>query len=324
MKPKIEAAGAAFSPCSDRFVVEGYRDGLSFERQIEELSKVDGLTGLPIMYPMDNKNVNDLRQLMRNYNKVIGTVCPDTYTQRKWKNGTLANRDPQARKESIKMIKESMDLCHDVNGADILLWLAHDGYDYPFEDNYAIRWNYLVEGLKEVASYRPDVKVTIEYKAKEPRTHQYISDAGKSLLLCQEVGMDNLGIVCDFGHSIFAGENPAEAIELIARYNRLFHIHMNDNYRSWDDDLLVGSVHFWETLEFFYVLNKIGYDGWYVVDIWPSRIDGIKSLTESVKRIQAFDLLAKELPWKTIQMMQAENRTMDLMELLRERTTRML
>ena len=324
MKAKIEAAGVAFSPCSDRFVTEGYRDGISLEKQLEELSKIDGLTGIPFLYPLNIKNASELKNLMRNYDKVVGTICPDTYVQRKWKNGSLACRDPKIRQETIKMIKESMDLCYEVNGADILLWFGHDGYDYPFEDDYQTRWNYLVEGLTEVAHYRSDVKLTIEYKAKEPRTHQYVSDVGKSLLLCQEVGCDNLGLVVDFGHSICAGENPAEAIDLAARYNRLFHIHMNDNYRTWDDDLLVGSVHFWETLEFFYVLNKIGYDGWYVIDIWPSRIDGIKALKESVKRIQAFSDLAESLPRDIISQLQADNKTMDIMELLREKTTRLI
>lgn len=321
---KIETAGVAFSPCSDRFVFEGYREQMPIERIFEELGKIDGISGIPYLYPLDIKNAEEIEKFRKITGKPVGTICPDTYIQRKWKNGTLASRDPKIRKEAVKIIKESMDLCYEVNGADILLWLAHDGYDYPFEDDYITRWEYLVEGLKEVASHRSDVKVTIEYKSKEPRTHQYISDAGKSLLLCQEVGCDNLGIVIDFGHSIFAGENPAEVVDLVSRYNKLFHIHMNDNYRSWDDDLLIGSVHFWETLEFFYRLNKVNYDGWYVIDIWPSRVDGIKALSESIKRIKYFDKLAKQLPKDQIKQMQDENRTMDIMELLREKTTNLI
>ncbi len=103
----------------------------------------------------------------------------------------------------------------------------------------------MVEGLREAASYRRDVNLTIEYKTKEPRTYQYISNAAKSLLLCEEIGATNLGVVLDLGHSLFAGENPAESVALLERYKRLFHVHLNDNYRSWDDDLLLGSVHFW-------------------------------------------------------------------------------
>jgi len=315
---KIEAAGAGFSPCGDRFVPEGYRAGLDFEGQIEQLARIEGLTGFPLMYPLDYTTPSRVRELMKKYNLPIGTVCPDTYTKAEWKDGTLGSRDASTRKKIIKIIKESMDFCNDINGADILLWLAHDGYDYAFEDDYRTRWDYIVDGLREVTAYRSDVKVTIEYKAKEPRIHQYISDAGKSLLICEEINRPNLGVVLDLGHSLQAGGNPAESVALLDRYKRLFHVHLNDNYRSWDDDLLLGSVHFWETLEFFYWLNKIGYDGWYVIDIWPARVDGLKALQESVRRTGYFMELAKSLPYEEIKKLQDENKTVDILELVRE------
>jgi sugar phosphate isomerase/epimerase len=315
---KIEASGASFSSCSDRFVVSGYRRGLTPLEQLDELAKIEGLTGIPVMYPLEFENTNIIKGKLNNIGKKVGTIAPDTYIDPIWKDGSLTSRNPEIRKRMITLIKESMDLCHELDGADVLLWLAHDGYDYPFEDDYNLRWGYLLDGLAEAASYRKDVKVTIEYKAKEPRTHQYISDVGKSLLICEELKLSNLGIVVDIGHSLFGGENPAEAVELAARYNRLFHIHMNDNYRSWDDDLLVGSVHFWETLEFFYALNKIGYDGWFTIDIWPSRVDGFKALQESVTRVKMFDKMAKKLPYNEIKQLQRENKTMDIMTILRE------
>lgn len=315
---KIEAAGAGFSPCGDRFVPGGYRVGLDFEGQVEQLSKIEGLTGLPLMYPLDYTSTSRLKELVKKYNLQIGTICPDTYAKAEWKDGSLASRDASVRKKIIKTIKESMDFCNDFNGDDILLWLAHDGYDYAFEDDYRVRWDYIIDGLREVSSYRKDVRVTIEYKAKEPRIHQYVSNAGKSLLICEEINNPNLGVVLDIGHSLQAGENPAESVALLDRYKRLFHIHLNDNYRSWDDDLLLGSVHFWETLEFFYWLDRVGYDGWYVIDIWPARIDGFKALQESVRRTQQLMQLAKSLPYDQLKKMQDDNATMDIMELLRK------
>lgn len=315
---KIEASGESFSACSDRFVVSGYRRGMSPMEQLDQLAGIDGLTGIPVMYPLEFESADIIRNKLAQMGKKVGTVAPDTYIDPVWKDGSLTCRDPEIRKKMIGMIKESMDLCHELDGSDVLLWLAHDGYDYPFEDDYSVRWGYLLEGLAEVASYRKDVNVTIEYKSKEPRTHQYISDVGKSLLICEELKLPNLGVVVDIGHSLFGGENPAEAVSLAARYERLFHVHMNDNYRSWDDDLLVGGVHFWETLEFFYVLDKIGYDGWFTIDIWPSRVDGFKALQESVTRVEMFAEMARKLPHAEIKQLQDENRTMDIMELLRK------
>jgi xylose isomerase len=319
---KIEASGASFSACSDRFVTTGYRRSMNPMEQLDELARIEGLIGIPVMYPLQFDNASIIRDRMVKMGKKVGTVAPDTYIDPLWKDGSLTCRNPKIRKKMIQLIKESMDLCHELDGSDVLLWMAHDGYDYPFEDDYNMRWGYLLEGLAEVASYRRDVKVAIEYKAKEPRTHQYISDIGKSLLICEELKLPNLGIVVDIGHSLFGGENPAEAVALAARYNRLFHVHMNDNYRSWDDDLLVGGVHFWETLEFFYVLNKIGYDGWVTIDIWPSRVDGFKALQESIRRVEMFAEMARKLPLEEIKRLQDENQTMDIMEILRKKCIR--
>jgi sugar phosphate isomerase/epimerase len=315
----IEASGASFSSCSDRFVVSGYRRGLTPLEQLEELEKIQGLTGIPIMYPLEFESTEFIKEKLKKMNKKAGTIAPDTYIDPIWKNGSLTSNNPKIRKKMIELIKESMDLCYELEGADVLLWLAHDGYDYPFEHDYRTRWDYLLEGLYQAVSYRKDVKVTIEYKTKEPCTHQYISDIGKSLLICEELKLPNLGVVVDIGHSLFGGENPAEAVSLANRHKRLFHIHMNDNYRSWDDDLLVGSVHFWETLEFFFILDKIGYDGWFTIDIWPSRVDGFKALQESVTRVKMFNKMAKELSYEEIKHLQREDKAMDIMKILREK-----
>lgn len=314
---KIEASGASFGACSDRFVTEGYRIGMTPEEQLNELARIDGLSGIPVMVPLEFDSLQTIQQKMKSIGKEIGTIAPDTYMNPRLKDGSLTSRDSAYRKECIQLFCESMDICAELGGSDVLLWLAHDGYDYPFEDDYWVRWNWLMEGLDQIASYRSDVRVTIEYKTKEPRTRQYISDVGKSLFICEKIGRKNLGVVVDIGHSLFAGENPAEAIALTAQYNRLFHIHLNDNYRSWDDDLLVGGIHFWETLEAFYMLNKLSYDGWLTIDIWPSRVDGFKALSESVKRIQMFERLAQQLPALEIQRLQAEGKTMDIAEILR-------
>ena len=92
----------------------------------------------------------------------------------------------------------------------------------------------------------------------------------------------------------YAGENPGEAAVLLHRAGKLFQVHINDNYRDWDHDLIVGSVTFWETLEFFYWLNRCGWGGWYILDIFPYRMDGSAALQEGVNRTSFFlDLAGK-------------------------------
>ncbi len=291
---KIQAAGAAFSSCEDRFVTKGYRKGLTTMQMLDEFAKIKGITGVNT-FTCTGKELAAFKAKVEEHNLLVGTVCPNTYQLAEQKVGTFTSRDPMIRKKYIQAVKDAMDCCAELNGYDVLLWMAHDGYDYPFEDDYTVKWDWMLDALAECSEYRGDVKLVIEYKMKEPRTHQYINTVGTAVSICERIGRPNLGVVVDLGHSFFAGEAPAEAVEFAHLFRRLFDIHVNDNYRSWDDDLIVGSVHFWETLEFFYSLERINYNGWYIIDIWPSRVNSVQALDESVKRIYWFKDLAKKL-----------------------------
>ena len=84
---------------------------------------------------------------------------------------------------------------------------------------------------------------------------------------------------------------PVQSFKMIARRNpqglqicdRLKHIHINDNYRLWDDDMIVGSVHTLEFLEFIYWLRHTGYEGYMTLDQFPYREDGREAIDESAK-----------------------------------------
>ena len=73
------------------------------------------------------------------------------------------------------------------------------------------------------------------------------------------------------------------------RLNRLFHVHINDNYRLWDDDMIVGSVHTLEYLEFLYWLRRTGYEGWMTIDQYPYREDGRDAVAESAAWLHALE-----------------------------------
>jgi xylose isomerase len=51
--------------------------------------------------------------------------------------------------------------------------------------------------------------------------------------------------------------------------------------------MLVGSVHVQEYLELLYWLKKVDYKGWYSLDVFPYREDGIRSADESIEWLKA-------------------------------------
>ena len=73
--------------------------------------------------------------------------------------------------------------------------------------------------------------------------------AARTLLAIEDMGVYNVGIVLDLGHSFFAKETPADVLQMVARRDKLVSVEVNDNWREWDDDMSIGSVNLIETLE---------------------------------------------------------------------------
>jgi xylose isomerase len=111
-----------------------------------------------------------------------------------------------------------------------------------------------------------------------------------TLLVCLQTGMDNVGVTIDTGHAFMAGENVSESIVLAKQAgDKLFHMHFNDNYKAWDDDMIAGSIHSLEYIEMLYWLDKCGYNGWLSMDQYPYREDAVGAISESISWLKAFD-----------------------------------
>ncbi len=298
---KIASGFAPFSPCVDRFNAAGYRDRIGLEQQFEAAATIKGFGGVALDYPYQFTDPSELAPLLARTGLTFVTLEIGLYPDRKWKNGTYTAPDPGIRREAIEMSKKALDVAAELGAPDVLMWPGQDGFDYPFQSDYARYWTLLVDAVGEVAAHRPDVKIAIEYKKQEPRANCYVRNAGVLLSLLHEVGMKSVGGCIDLGHSLAAGENPAEAAVLLHRAGKLFQVHLNDNYRDWDHDLILGSVTFWETLEFFYWLARCGWDGWHILDIFPYRIDGSGALQEGVNRTILFIQLAQKIATGTLQ-----------------------
>ena len=96
--------------------------------------------------------------------------------------------------------------------------------------------------MQDLARANPDLKFVIEYKPREPRTHMFWSSAAKTVLGIQAMGVDNVGVLLDFGHTLFGGESPAEAAQLLIDHGLLWGMDVNDDYRGWDDDMVNSAV----------------------------------------------------------------------------------
>lgn len=278
-----------FNACADRYVLSGYRQRLTSEELIRAATRVEGLIGVEVvgLWHVNDDNVEQMRRQIGDAGLVVTCVTPDIWASGKWGWGSFAANDAAIRREAIHEVKKSMEWAKQLDCEVVDLWFGQDGYDYPFQADYRAAWDRIVEGTVECAEHLPEVKLVIEYKPKEPRTHCFIGTVGKTLLLLQKVDKPNVGAMIDVGHALMAYENAAESAALLQHFgDKLFYMHFNDNWRLWDDDMTVGAVHTVEMLELLYWLDRLGYDGWYALDIFPYREDGIRAASESIQWIK--------------------------------------
>jgi xylose isomerase len=129
-------------------------------------------------------------------------------------------------------------------------------------------------------------------------------NAARTLLAIEDMGVNNVGIVLDLGHSFFAKETPADVLQLVSRRGKLVSVEVNDNWREWDDDMAVGTVHLIETLEFLHGLRQINWTGPILLDQFPFREDAIRAAQHSIKTIRALNRILDRLDLKALKAIQ--------------------
>ena len=295
-EPRYGAGLWHFAQYVDRYATDGYGPPVTTLEAIDLAGQVGDLSVVDINYPFNPPGLltsQVAEALKRNQLSAIG-ITPEIYT-REFSRGAFTNPDPAVRARAIELVSEAVGVARELGCDYVKLWPGQDGHDYPFQVDHGQIWSYAVAGLRSLAEAYPDTKFAIEYKPREPRVSMFFSSAAKTLLAIEDMGVDNVGILLDFGHSLYGGESPAEAARLIHSRGRLYGIDVNDNFRGWDDDLVVGSVHLTETLEFFYTLRECGWDGVWQLDQFPFREDSVEAAREGIATMRslhrALDLL---------------------------------
>jgi sugar phosphate isomerase/epimerase len=310
-----------FNACADRYVLSGYGQRLTSEELIQAATRVEGLTGVEVvgMWHVNDDNLATVHRQIKDAGLEVTCVTPDIWASGKWGWGSFAANDPAIRRDAIHEVKKSMEWAKQMNCQVVDLWFGQDGYDYPLQADYPAAWDRIIEGTIECAEHVPDVRLVVEYKPKEPRTHCFIGTVGKTVLLIEKVNKPNVGAMIDVGHTLMAYENAAESAALLHYFGRkLYYMHFNDNWRLWDDDMTVGSVHTVEMLELLYWLDRLDYDGWYALDIFPYREDGVRAASESIRWIKGLHGLLDKMGRDRIGQVVASGDAMEASALIRE------
>ena len=298
MKMNIAVYLGILGTYASRYTPDGFYDNpVDPEEQLEAMSKIEGLDGVVFISP-DPSFATDPDTLVKkfsNHGLRVANFTVKNYCDRKWKHGAHCTNEEDVWRENIQLCKDTIDFAAEIPGTRVTIWPAHDGFDYFFEIDYRRAWKRMVDSFREIAEHNPSVKLCVEYKQKDPRQKYFLGNMGKAMMLINDVGADNLGCALDTGHALMSLESLAESAMLLDMHDRLNTIHLNDNYRDADPDLIVGALAFWDNLELYYFLNKTDYDGWNEIDIVSPRHDRLESLKLAVKMTLKIKALADKL-----------------------------
>jgi xylose isomerase len=294
VKLNVDAHLWCLGTYAERYVPGGYFEPMDTDRQLEIMSKIEGLTGLFTFYPTPPlpADPDKLVKKLAGYNLRVSNLAVECWADRKYRHGGFSTTEEKIRKGTVRLFKDAIDFSKEVGAQSVLLWPAHDGLDYPFQCSYRDAWKRLVETIREIGEHDPSVTVAVEYKSKDPRQKQYVSNVGKLMMLLNDVGLANVTGVIDVGHALMVQENLAESMTLLDSHGKLGQVHLNENYKDADPDMIFGTINFWEILELFYHLNKTDFQGWCSIDTIVPRDDRARSLQMGVKLIWRYKRLA--------------------------------
>jgi xylose isomerase len=297
----------AFGPMVTRFVPGGYQGNWANEPMPEKVHRaVDGLGDLmddyEFHYPgeINRDNLDDIRAALGGHG--IYAIAGGLHVDARFQRGGLTNLDDSVRSEALRLLLEAADLAGDI-GAQMIVWPGGEGYNYPFQVPYAEVWARLIDGMAEIAE-RLNAKgrlLFLEHKNSEPAMKIHMSNIGMALHIIhklRERGITNVKVNMDWQHLIMNGEHLAEYAGLLAAEGLLGHQHANDGWGTFDDDNMVGTTRFMETLELALELRRANYgdNGERLgFDLYPYTEDQVAAVKRSVLHWRFIDGVAAKI-----------------------------
>jgi xylose isomerase len=301
---KLTLPIGALGPMATRFVPGGNWPDLASESPAERVGRaVEGLEGfidgyeLYYPYAVDEDNLAEIQGLLGQHDIYIlaNALHPDP----RFKTGGLTSPSKSTRDEALRRTLACADLAGSI-GANMIVWPANEGYNYPFQVSYQEIWGLLLDGIGEAAQRCKDrgVRLFLEAKSSEPALKVLLRNIGVSISVAKTLraqGLDNVSVNLDWQNVIMTGESIAESAALLESEGMLGHQHASSGWGLLDDKTMVGSLKFMETLELAVEMRESSYarsGGRLGFDIYPYTEEGVSAVRRSVEQWRAIERIA--------------------------------
>jgi len=318
MKIKQAIITGFMGKLKDRF--SEYHESKTPEEKIAAVARVKGAKGVEIVYPYELQDLGVIKKALKKYHLGVAAVNVNIKGEPEFVKGSSSVNSKKLRDKAIQFICNGMDTAVKLGTDKVTCCPLSDGYDYLFQVDYQQAWKNMVSTFKEAARHRKDIRLFLEYKGSETRVNCYLDTAARTICMIHDIGEPNLGITIDVGHSLMVGETVAESICLAQSSGIPYYIHINDNNRKWDWDLIPGTRNLWDYMELFFYLKKFNYQGWVTSDMSPVRLDPIEAFSRTIETTERMIKLAKRLDSKKLFNLVRQEKTLEIMKFLEEET----
>lgn len=304
----------------DRF--SEYHEAKTPEEKIAAVARVKGAKGVEIVYPYELEDLDVIKKSLKTNHLGVAAVNVNIKGEPEFVKGSSSVNSKKLRDKALQFLCEGLDTAKELGADKVTCCPLSDGYDYLFQVDYQQAWKNMVSTFKQAARHRKDIQLFLEYKGSETRVNCYLDTAAKTLCIIRDINEPNLGITIDVGHSLMAGETVAESLCLAQSSGIPYYIHINDNNKKWDWDLIPATRNLWDYLEMFYYLKKFNYRGWVTSDMSPVRLDPIQAFERTIATTEKIIRMVKRLDSKKLESMIRGERTIETLTWLEEQVLR--
>lgn len=320
MKIKQAIITGFMGKLKDRFC--DYHEAKTPEEKIASVAQVKGAQGIEIVYPYECEDLGAVKGALKKHRLGVAAVNVNIKGEPEFINGSSSVNTKKLRDKAVRFICEGMDVAAELGTDKVTCCPLSDGYDYLFQADYQRAWKNMVATFKEAARHRKDIRLSLEYKGSETRVNCYLDTAAKTICMLEDIDEPNLGITIDVGHALFMGETVAESVCLAQTKGIPYYIHINDNNRRWDWDLIPATRNLWDYLEMFFYLKKFNYQGWVTSDMSPMRLDPIEAFERTIATTNKMIAIVNRINCRQLQSLIDRERTVEALKWLEEQVLR--
>jgi xylose isomerase len=316
MEIKQAIITAFMGKLKDRF--SEYHEPKTPEEKIAAVAKVRGAKGVEIVYPYELGDLKGIKRALKKHHLGVAAVNVNIKGEPEFIKGSSSVPSKKLRDKAIQFICEGMDAAAKLGTDKVTCCPLSDGYDYLFQVDYQQAWKNMVSTFKEAARHRKDIRLFLEYKGAETRVNCYLDTAAKTICMIDDINEPNLGVTIDVGHSLWVGETVAESICLAQSRGIPYYVHINDNNRKWDWDLIPATRNLWDYLEMFFYLKKFNYRGWVTSDMSPVRLEPIGAFERTIATTEKAIKIVNRLDSKKLLSMIKSEKTLETLKWLED------